>query len=261
MKTYLYVDFYFLLNFTMNLFLIMVTAMLRQRKCHFLRFVLLSGLSAVFSVFVTYFLWGQIVLQAAVSVLQMGVMMYLAYEREGIFMWAGDFLVFVFLVFFTGGLTGAVQGFLLRILDKKRADSMAWILLSVLLLLLLFYLLRFSFIRQEHRRKSIRRARVVHGGREMEILVLYDTGNQLVSPYTGEGVAIVSKELAGRLGLEQNQRPVLIPFHSIGGGGLLKAYRMEEMRMEDGTCRKNFLAAVSENLGERQEIQMILNIT
>ena len=139
--------------------------------------------------------------------------------------------------------------------------SMVWILLSVVLIFLIFFLLRFSLIRQGQDRRSVRRAKVVHGGREVEILVLYDTGNRLVSPYTGEGVAVISNELAVELGLEQSQRPVLIPFRSIGGGGLLRAYRLEEMRMEDGACRKDFLVAVSENLGERQEIQMILNIT
>ena len=261
MKTYLYVDFYFLLNFTMNLFLIMVTAMLRQKKCHFLRYVLLSGISAAFSVSVTYFLWGQAFFQAAAAFLQMGGVVYLAYGREGFPVGAGDFLVFLFLVFFTGGLIGAAQVFLLRILEKETAGSMVWILLSVVLIFLIFFLLRFSLIRQGQDRRSVRRAKVVHGGREVEILVLYDTGNRLVSPYTGEGVAVISNELAVELGLEQSQRPVLIPFRSIGGGGLLRAYRLEEMRMEDGACRKDFLVAVSENLGERQEIQMILNIT
>ncbi len=261
MKTYLYVDFYFILNFTMNLYLIMVTAMLRQKKCHFLRFVVLSGIGALFSVFVTYYLWEQLSFQMAAALLQMGVLVYLAYGREGIRIWAGDLMVFLFLAFFTGGLVGAVQGFLMRILQEEKADSIGLIFLSIFLLFLLFLLFRFTLIRQGQRQKSIRWAKVVHEGREMEIQVLYDTGNQLVSPYTGEGVAIISEELAKTLGLGNSQRPVLIPFHSIGGSGLLKAYRMQEMWMEDGTCRKNFLAAVSENLGEGQGIQMILNIT
>jgi len=77
-KTYLYVDFYFILNFTMNLYLIMVTAMLRQKKCHFLRFVVLSGIGALFSVFVTYYLWEQLSFQMAVALLQMGVLVYSA---------------------------------------------------------------------------------------------------------------------------------------------------------------------------------------
>lgn len=261
MKTYLYVDFYFILNFTMNLFLILITAMLRQKRGRFFRFVVLSGISAVCSVFITYFLWEHVILQMAISMLQMGGMVYLAYEKEGIRTWVGDFILFLFLTFFTGGLIGAVQGLLLRILEQGRAYSMVWIFLSVFFLFLLFFVFRFAFIRQEHSRKSIRKARIIHSGREFEIRVLYDTGNQLVSPYTGEGVAIIAKELAEKVGLEQNQRPILIPYHSIGGDGLLKAYRMEEMRLEGKVCKKNFLAAVSENLGEEQGVQMILNIT
>lgn len=109
--------------------------------------------------------------------------------------------------------------------------------------------------------KNIQRAILIHGGRKLDIRVLYDTGNRLISPYTGEGVAVISRGLAEQAGLYKNQKPILIPYHSIGGDGLLEAFRMEEMHLEDGSSKRNFLAAVSDRLGEEQGIQMILNIT
>ena len=60
--------------------------------------------------------------------------------------------------------------------------------------------------------------------------------------------------------LEKGQNPLLIPYHSIGGDGLLKAYRMEWIRIEGEGCKKEFLVAVSENMKEGQNVQMILNI-
>lgn len=258
-KTYFYADFYAILNFIMNLFLIMITAMFRQKRCRFCRFLILACLSAVVSVCYTYLFWERAVIQMGAAILQMGLFVFLAFEWEGVRTYAGDCAVFFFLTFFTGGFTGALQGFLQRIAAPGK-NSAVWIFLAVVLLFLLFFLFRWELIRQEHFRKNIRTAKVFHGGKEARIRILYDTGNQLVSPYTGERVAVISQELAFKLDLEKGQNPLFIPYHSIGGNGLLKAYRMECIRIEGDGCKKEFLVAVSENMKEGQDVQMILNI-
>lgn len=261
MKTYLYVDFYFILNFIMNLFLIMLTAMLRQKRCRICRFILLAAGNAVLSVIVTYVFWEKMILQMLLALLQMVEIVFLAYEKESLGNSMKDFMVFFFLTFFTGGLTGAVQNFWLRVSDSRGAYSIGFIFFAAFLLFLLFFLFRWELIREEHARISVRQAVVVHRGITVQIRVLYDTGNQLVSPYTGEAVVVISRELAEKLGLEEKQTPLLIPYHSIGGDGLLNAYRIESLQVEGGICKKNFLAAVSANLTKEQGVQMILNIT
>lgn len=259
METYFYVDFYVILNFIMNFFLLIITAMLRQKRCRFCRFLFLSCISAVISACYTYFFWERAVIQMGAAILQIGLFVFLAFGWEGWKQFAGDSAVFSFLTFFTGGFTGAIQSFLQRIKAPGK-NSAVWILLAVFLLFLLFFLFRWEITRQEHFRKNIRTAKVFHRGKEEKIKVLYDTGNQLISPYTGEKVAVISQELASKMELEKGQNPLLIPYHSIGGDGLLKVYRMEWIRIDGEGCRKEFLVAVSENMKEGQDVQMILNI-
>ena len=261
MTTYLYADFYFILNFIMNVFLILLTAMLRQKRCRMCHFIFVAAINAVLSVMITYMLWKMVVLQIFVAVLQMLEIVFWAFEREGVRRFIKDFMTFFFLTFFIGGLTGTVQNLCLKVSDTKKAYSMRFIFVAVFLLFLLFFLLRWELIREEHARLSIRQAVIAHSGIQVEIQVLYDTGNQLVSPYTGEAVAVISQELARKLEVAKNQSPILIPYHSIGGDGLLNAYRIESLRIEGGISKKNFLAAVSENLTKEQGVQMILNIT
>lgn len=261
MKTYLYVDFYFILNFIMNLFLILTTAMIRQKRCRFLRFLFLSGVNAAISVIFTYFLWGNAVLQLCTAILQIGAFVFLSFERESFLSWLGNSVCFLFLTFFTGGIIEVVQGILTRCSVISETSSIGWILGAVILLFILFFLFRWELISQEQERKNIRTVKVIHHGKEVTIRALYDTGNQLVSPYTGESVVIVSKELSEAIGLSYGQNPVLIPYHSIGGSGLLAAYRLECIQMREGGCKKGILAAVSEELDNRRKIQMILNIT
>jgi Sporulation factor SpoIIGA. len=261
LKTYFYVDFYFILNFIMNLFLVMATAMLRQKRCRMIRFLIVSSIDAVFSVVFTYFLWENGILQFCVALFQMGVFVFLALKGESFFIWLRDMACFLFLAFFTGGAVGVLQGVLIRNFNILQAPSARWLFIAVALLAILFFLFRWELISQGQGRKNIRTVRVVHQGREAEVEALYDTGNQLVSPYTGEGVVIISKGLSEEIGLPCGQNPILIPYHSIGGSGLLKAYRLECIQMQGGICKKGLLAAVSEELDCRQRIQMILNIT
>lgn len=98
------------------------------------------------------------------------------------------------------------------------------------------------------------------GGEVYHIRALFDTGNQLVSPYTGERVAIISQELARKMMLPERQKPLWIPFHSVGGDGLLPAYRLRCLTLSDGQRRENLLAAVSECLCTDRAVQMILSV-
>jgi stage II sporulation protein GA (sporulation sigma-E factor processing peptidase) len=249
-KTYFYIDVYFILNFIMNLFLILVTALIQQKRCRWIRFLFLSGVNAALSVVFTYFLWGNTVLQMVAALAQIGL-----------FCWMGNVTCFLFLTFFTGGILSAVQSLLARSAAGFLASKAGWMLGTVIFLLAGFYLLRSRILWQKQKQKSIRRVTVIHRGRERTIEALYDTGNQLFSPYTGEGVVIVSKGLSEAISLPEGQHPVLIPYHSIGGSGLLAAYRLEVIQMRDGSCQREVLAAVSEELDARRRIQMILNTT
>ena len=63
MKMQFYADVYFILNLIMNLFLIMATALIRQKKCRFMRYVLWSALCAAGTVLVTYIWWEYVLWQ------------------------------------------------------------------------------------------------------------------------------------------------------------------------------------------------------
>ena len=60
------------------------------------------------------------------AILQMGLLVLLAFEWEGWKQFAGDSAVFSFLTFFTGGFTGALQSFLQRLKAPGR-NSAIWI--------------------------------------------------------------------------------------------------------------------------------------
>lgn len=110
------------------------------------------------------------------------------------------------------------------------------------------------------------------GGEEREIKALWDTGNTLTDPLTGEPVSILSPELAreildmGTKSAEQGEETGaglrFIPFRSVSGEGVMPVFRGEKMCIHTGEeCWiMNPLLGVSQaELMPGKTCQMILN--
>lgn len=265
MKVYL--DIYFILNFIMNYFLMCVTGILRQKRMQPVWWGIVSGTGGVVSTMI--YAWSCIQGKGFLflDLLGLPLMIAVAYRERSRLVWIQDTIFYGFAAIFTGGCLYAMsaglmvwQGSLYQGHIKSRTYSI-WLILSGLLLLsVVFLLLGQEILRQVQFQKNVGEARLTHHGKQMQIRILYDSGNQLVSPYTGERVAVISKDLAKQLEIETRQNPIYIPYRSIGGSGVLPAYRLERLEWQDRESMEHFLVAVSDRL-ERQEIQMILNIT
>ena len=85
-----------------------------------------------------------------------------------------------------------------------------------------------------------------YGQTHLQLTALYDTGNQLVDPVTGQGVLILDAPSAQKLtGLtaQQLNTPVesitdlpglrLIPYHTVGSSGFLLALRLPQVKIDN----------------------------
>lgn len=86
---------------------------------------------------------------------------------------------------------------------------------------------------------------LTYGQRHLKLTALYDTGNTLVDPLTGEGVLILDAPSAQKLTgltLQQINTPIeslgalpglrLIPYHTVGNTGFLLALRLQQVRVQ-----------------------------
>lgn len=104
---------------------------------------------------------------------------------------------------------------------------------------------------------------ISYGGKTVSLIALWDTGNTLRDPVSGEGVFVLSGEAAQRLtGLTEGQlrdplktiaqRPIpglrLIPYRTVGqGSGMLLAMRLSEVKV-DGRRQEAVVAFSPEGL-------------
>lgn len=255
-KVIFYVDMYFILNFILNLFFALMTAMLRQKRWRLFRFLSMSLLMAFFSCLIM--VW----IRNFAAVLELCRLLFFCpafFGRSSKKEWLKDTGMLLGICFFTGGSLLGVRSLLEQFYIRQFGHSFFFLLIGTISLLFLFILFRFEILKQAKMHKNVLHAKIVHHDREEEILVLCDTGNQLISPYTGEKVLIISQKLSERIALTQGQNPILIPYHSIGANGFLKAYRVDALCLEGGSMGEHLLAAVSCELCTQDNIDMIIN--
>ncbi len=110
-----------------------------------------------------------------------------------------------------------------------------------------------------------------HAGKSVDVLALYDTGNTLTDPLTGEQVLVISPEVAKRLtGLTDAQlrSPLdtvtqrvlpglrLIPCRTITGGGMLLGMRIQEAKIGN-RITSPVVAFATEELGRGEAYQAL----
>lgn len=267
----IYLDIYFILNLIMNFFLLVMTGILRQKRILLKRLMLCSVCSSLFSTVV--YAWSCVygIGYLFLDLCSIPILVCVSYQNRNVRVCFRDSLFLGIMTMLTGGCLYAMYSALriclpdlfLRQNSSAMADAMVslgFIIAGLLLLSVVFLLLGKEFLQQVQYGKSTCEAVLFHAGKEYHIQILQDTGNQLISPYTGERVAVISKALASEMGIEQEQPMLYIPYHSIGGSGILPAYRLERLEWTGygNGQMEHFLAAVSGEL-EKKEIQMIVN--
>lgn len=255
-----YVDTLFLVNFVMNLYLLMLTNRSVGRTATRLRIIGAAAVGAAIYVigllvaFLPPIL--ELILQAGAAVMLMIKIAFRPQTLHGYRKLLENLLGFSFLV---GGsiymLMRHIEGMLehsLGIAFVMGAGGMIFMLCSYL----------------SERKKGgqeLCRVTLFSGQTSVTINAILDTGNGLIEPISGKPVSVVNRDVLERLwpeGLPELYR--VIPYHSIGkAGGLMNGYLIERMIVEhDGIpgCYEQVYVAVGEqSVSGKGKYEMILN--
>ena len=271
MRIAFYWDIFWLLNFIMNLFLLGMTAIMRRK---YLRKWRLIGVSLLESGQMTAVLvwWlqqlkehnGKNEILFWQNGMPAGLIMLeilFAFEMLQFCFWEKQFrellkdlLYFLQVSVLTGGALLLCREWM----GKEHTTGIWTLFAGTVGIWLVFYIME-RYLRQGDKRVNTMDGVIIMGnGRRYPLRVMLDTGNCLVSPYSGERVMIIGETLAQQLEITKTRPPLLIPFQSIGGDGMLTAYRIPRLSLQDGSEVRNFLAAVSPKLSEDSAVQLIM---
>ena len=123
-------------------------------------------------------------------------------------------------------------------------------LLTLILLTAVFYLcflIADKFREKNTCKKLFFNVKAVKNKKEAEFLCKLDTGNSLTEPFSGDPVILVKRAaLAPLLDSEEGLRFRLVPYGSIGGEGILKAFRPDELFIDGRKSEKSYYIAIYE---------------
>lgn len=262
MQYELYVDSLFLLNFVMNLYILMLVNRSTLRTATPGR--LLAGAAFGGGGYLLLFLLGgpvpvKLLLGAAGAL----GMLFITFPVKGL----RNFLRLLEKMLFFSFCIGGALLFLIRSLHF--AEGILTGIFGILGMggILFLFLGRFSGeTKPEH---CICRATLVCRGAAMTVSALIDSGNSLVEPVSGKPVSVVEEKVFRSLCGSGGQGYRVIPYHSIGKKrGILEGYLLPELRLEvDGMCKtfRNIYVAVSpESISaagdcEADSVKMIIN--
>ena len=110
--------------------------------------------------------------------------------------------------------------------------------------------------------KGIYSVELIYRGNRMQAQAFYDSGNQLIDPYTKKGVHIVSEKLSKNIC--NLDKPVYIPYQALGNEeGVLEVYYIEELILEGEKQKVHIkncpLGVTKDKLFEGKNYQIILN--
>ena len=240
----IYIDSLFLVNFVMNLYLLLLVNRSLYRTATRLRLCLGAAVGAVFFLF-PFLMGGAVWLKIAVSMLTgTGIMIFIAFPINSVkafFQIAEKLLISAFLL--GGGMLFLIKRF--PVLGAYMQNIFGVIGIGALLFMLISWF-------QERKSEKSNICRVILTGNDgkMKIAALLDSGNSLIEPISGKPVSVVEKSVFYGLWKEPPELYRAIPYHSIGKQkGILKGYLLPEIQIEmDGICKtcKEVYIAVSE---------------
>lgn len=258
----LYVDSLFLVNFVMNLYLLLLVNQSTFRTATRFRLVLGAIIGAVF--YLIPFVWnGPVRIKLGIGLI-MGTlgMLFVTFRIRSI----RSFLRIIEYFFLWALLMGGVLLFLIRRIPYLQ-KSMTGIAGVLGMGTIAFFV--FTYFYEHHKDKeAVCRVTLMCEDGRIKISALIDSGNSLVEPVSGKPVSIIEKQVFRHLWKEEPTYYRAIPFHSIGKSrGILRGYLLPEIWVEvNGVvkiCRDVYVAVSEEEITGTDEggagVKMILN--
>lgn len=261
MRYELYADSLLLLNFVMNLYLLILVDRSTLHTTTGRRLLL----GAVFGA-VCYFLpfvWN-VPPPLKLSVGFLGGtagMLFLAFPVKGFRMFLK---LLKYLVLYSVGMGGGML-LLLRVLGRLGISATGILALMGTGGVLFLFLRRFSVGQSQE--DCMCRATLICGENRLTVNALIDSGNSLVEPVSGKPVSVVEKEVFQSLCCGELRGFRVIPYHSIGKRrGILQGYLVPGLRLEIDGMTKDFddiyIAVSTEQISgdaEADSVKMIIN--
>ena len=241
------IDSLFLVNFVMNLYLLLLVNTSICRTATRLRLIMGAAIGAVIYL-VPFFLVGHIWIKIVIGMIAgTCLMIFVAFPINSF----KAFWKITERLLCMSFLMGGGVFFLLQRFSFIRQYMQG--IFSIMVEGAVIYLLIACLQEQRKRKSPVCRVTLFGKDGKMKVAALVDSGNSLVEPISGKPVSVIDKNVFYGLWKEPPELYRVIPYHSIGKKrGMLKGYLLAEIQIEmDGitkSCRDVYIAVSEESI-------------
>lgn len=248
------IDIYFLTNFMVNFAILNVVETIINKSVSIKRLLVISGLGALFSCIIVILpVKSILVKQFLLNFITCAIMIKLTYKKCSVKVFIKGIVVFYIIAALYAGLS----------LSFVR-ESIGLIYLTIIvfcitvLIKLLYKIMRNNRVLD----KNLFKTKILIGEKELNLVGLYDTGNNLMDPYFNKPVNVIDNRIVGEL-INNNMVSLrYIPYHSIGKSkGLMPVFTVDKLIIsEKHICIENAVVGIADEfLTKKEDYQIILN--
>lgn len=259
----LYVDSLFLVNFVMNLYLLLLVNRSLFRTATRKRLILGAATGALLY-FLPFFCIGPLWIKQLLGIPFGGIVMIgVAFRVRSI---RTFFKILEKMLLYSVLMGGTILLIIKKLPWLERRIVGVWGILGMGALL---YLLFGYLMDRKMQADGLCKVTLSCKGSKITVTALVDSGNSLVEPISGKPVSIIEKDIISSLWGEEPFLYRAIPYHSIGKKrGILKGYLLPEMQIEvEGAtkiCKEVYVAVCEEYITSAESngeshVKMILN--
>ena len=250
----IYLDLVFFINFMFDFLILLTVKIILKRNIRFIRIIIgsLVGALSIFLLFLKLNTCTLFLLKIVISFFMIMVTFGLK-DKEYFF----KNFIYLYLISIVLG------GFLYFINIQFSYDSIGLVFINnkfsinLIFLLLISPVVLYLYIRQEKRLKIdcsySYTVSFYYNQKKYTYSAYLDTGNTLCDPYTHKPVNIL---------YEKNiniKNPIYIPYHTVDDRGLLKAFKINKIFIDDKEIKKKIIIALINKPLKMDGIDMLLN--
>lgn len=244
MPVAVYVDILLVLNFIINYLLLRVTTLITGKAFYWWRLCIAAAVGAVSALIIFFPYIGN----WSMNLYKLAVVLLMALIAFGFKGWLKSLIDVAVLFAVSFIFSGAMLAlYLLTPQDKLLIyngvvyfDITAVNLLAAIVAGYLITMLLSRIMGGKHPKEQVCTVMIVANGGMVTLRGLLDTGNSLTEPFSGLPVIVVPQRLVQRILPEELKQTAtvaagghirIIPFHTLGGGGMLRGFKPDLVKL------------------------------
>ncbi|MDD2409104.1 MAG: sigma-E processing peptidase SpoIIGA [Bacilli bacterium] len=252
MPIIIYIDLVILINFIIDLLLLISVDLLLKRKAKFKRIIIASILGSISTLLLFYINnnFMLLIFKLFISIL----MVIIAFKYET-FNYFKDNIIWLYILGIILGGTIFLLNNQIALVNNGLVFSESGFKINIIILCIISPIIIYKYLQYQKSYQNIYSETydvdIYYKGIKITGTGFLDTGNKIKDPYFGRPIILINKDL-----IKKEVNTFLVPYNSVGYKGMLKVFKPDKVKINEKITKKVLIGLADVNLNG---IKIVLN--